>query len=61
MSFFEDRFVLTNSADPDKMPPFLSFHLGLLMFSKVPVYKYPDHKSVRKSAVFSLNFEQLMC
>ena len=44
MSFFEDRFVLTNTADPDKMPPFVAFHLDLLMFAKVPVYKYPGHK-----------------
>ena len=27
-------FVLANSADPDEMPPYAAFHLGLLCLSK---------------------------
>ena len=30
ISFSEDRFVLTNSADPDEMLHFAAFHLGRL-------------------------------
>ena len=29
-------FVLTNSADPDKMPPYALFHLGLQCFPSYP-------------------------
>ena len=36
LSFSEDLFVLANSADPDEMPHYAAFHLGLHCLSKYP-------------------------
>ena len=33
----EDFFILTNSVDPDEMPHFMAFHLGLLCLLKHPL------------------------
>ena len=32
----EDSFILGNSEDPDEMPHFVAFHLGLHCFPKYP-------------------------
>ena len=36
ISISEDPFVLANSADPDKMPPSVAFHLGFHSLQKYP-------------------------
>ena len=33
-------FVLANSADPDKMPHYAAFHLGLHCFPKYPLWGF---------------------
>ena len=39
----EDCFlILANSVDPDEMPPYAAFHLGLHCLPKVPVYQHPE-------------------
>ena len=37
ISFSEDFFVLANSLDPDEMPCYMPFHLGLHGFGKVHI------------------------
>ena len=34
----EIKFFLANSADPDEMPQYAVFHLGLYFFAKVPIF-----------------------
>ena len=41
----EDRFSLANSADPDEMPPYVAFHLGLHCLPKYLFVSSQDEKS----------------
>ena len=39
-------YTLANSADPDEMQHYATFNLGLSLFAKVPVYRYPEKKRI---------------
>ena len=42
LSILKDLFILANSTDPDEMPPYVEFHLGLHCLSKYLVYQYSE-------------------
>ena len=39
--------MLGNSADPDEMPPYAAFHLGLHCFAKYLFTWYPEWKGLK--------------
>ena len=38
-------FILENSADPDEMPPYVAFHLGLHCLPKYPFTDIQNEKN----------------
>ena len=44
-------FILANSADPNGMPRFVAFHLGLSCFPKYPLDVPSIEKSVKSSVL----------
>ena len=47
--YLESVLVLTNSAVPDKMPPYTAFCLGLYSLPKHLLYRYSEWKGLHES------------
>ena len=44
---FEDLFTITNSEDPDEMPHYATFHMGLHCLKKYTKYTLKQRVNIR--------------
>ena len=58
ISFSHIEFAFTNSGDPDEMPHFAAFHLGLhCLLAKVPFLEFPVFKELKENRYGTYAYE----